>query len=47
VVSNYKIILQFITGMTLGIEFPHLTKQFISCVISLIIFRIIIIRQLI
>ena len=39
-------IINFILGVSIGIEFPHLTKQLFSCAIDLGIIRFVFIRQL-
>ena len=46
VVYRNIFIVNFISGVSIGIEFPHLTKQLFSCAIDLGIIRFVFIRQL-
>lgn len=38
-------IINFITGFSIGLEFPHTTKELFSCALDLGIIRFIFIRQ--
>jgi len=40
-------IINLITGFSIGIEFPHLTKTLFSCALDLGIIRFVFIRQLV
>ncbi len=37
----------FITGFSIGIEFPHMTQQLFTCAIDLGIIRFVFVRQLV
>lgn len=49
VVVEYKTIfgVTFITGFSIGIEFPHMSQQLFTCAIDLGIIRFVFVRQLI